>query len=130
MATVMLLYVTIVFLDPESPAGDSTFCFLTFLVLLFMCFRFSLNLNSSRRARKYWRSCKESNPAATVTFAGSSCVRRVKIWARDQGFGTGAGIQAMVLRGSDLGLFRKRRVFFLLFLFDVFFIGEVRYITN
>lgn len=51
--------------------------------------------------KKYWRSCKENNPSATVTFAASSCVRRVKIWARDQSFGTGAGIKAMVLRGSD-----------------------------
>lgn len=51
--------------------------------------------------KKYWRSCKENNPAATVTFAESSCVRQVKIWARNQGYGTGAGIQAMVLRGSN-----------------------------
>lgn len=51
--------------------------------------------------KKYWRSCKETNPAATVTLADSSCVRQVKIWTRDQGFGTAAGIRAMVLRGSD-----------------------------
>ena len=61
----------------------------------------------SKSARKYWRSCKETNPAATVTLADSSCVRQVKIWTRDQGFGTAAGIRAMVLRGSDLADLEK-----------------------
>ena len=96
--------VTIVFLNLpqlENPPFAS-WCFL-------WCAFFGWDLNSSKCARKYWRSCKENNPAATVTFAESSCVRQVKIWARNQGYGTGAGIQAMVLRGSDLGLFRKIR---------------------
>lgn len=51
--------------------------------------------------KKYWRSCKANNPSATVTFASSSCVRQVEIWARDQSGGTPAGIKAMVLMGSD-----------------------------
>ena len=96
--------VTIVFLNLpqlENPPFAS-WCFL-------WCVFSGWDLNSSKCARKYWRSCKENNPAATVTFAESSCVRQVKIWARNQGDGTGAGIQAMVLRGSDLGLFRKIR---------------------